>query len=54
MRARRPRTVRQMMGAPGALGRGLPLNAEQKKKLLWGGKQAAPAVAVGGPDPNPF
>ncbi len=41
-----------MMGAPGALGR-LPLNAEQKKKLLWGGKKAEPAVAVGGPEVTP-
>ncbi|KAK9821800.1 hypothetical protein WJX81_006790 [Elliptochloris bilobata] len=36
--------VRQMMGAPGALGAGMPMNTEQKKKLLWG-KKAEPAVA---------
>lgn len=41
------RAVRQMMAAPGALGlgMGMPMNTEQKKKLLWG-KKVEPAVAV--------
>jgi len=36
-----------MMAAPGALGigMGMPMNTEQKKKLLWG-KKVEPAVAV--------
>ncbi len=39
--------MRQMMAAPGALGTGMgmPMNTEQKKKLLWG-KKVEPAVAV--------
>lgn len=36
------RAVRQMMGVPGM---GMPMNVEQKKKLLWG-KKPEPVVAV--------
>ncbi len=34
-----PTAVRQMMGAPGSSGSGM--TADQKRKLLWGGKKAA-------------